>query len=50
MEMVTQQTRIGKYNVASAMSWTYFLIIGILLGVILLLFSRMQADRPRKER
>lgn len=32
------------YGIASAMSWTYFLIIGVILALIMLLFSFIQRD------
>ena len=32
------------YGIASAMSWSYFLIIGVILALIMLLFSYIQRD------
>lgn len=45
MTQALQYTQQQAYGVASAMLWIYFLIIGLLLGALLLLFNRFCAKR-----
>ena len=45
MEMVTSATKIQQYDLAAAMSWLYFAIVGVVLVIILAIFRRMTGDQ-----
>lgn len=45
MSQIYKQYNGLYYGVASAMSWTYFVIIGVILVVIFLIFSAIQKDK-----
>lgn len=45
MSQIYKQYNGLYYGVASAMSWTYFVIIGVILAIIFLIFSFIQRDK-----
>ena len=45
MTMVTDSTKIQQYDLAAAMSWLYFAIIGIVLAILLAIFRRATRDQ-----
>lgn len=40
MNMVLQQSRFGDYGYSAAMAWIYFVIIGAILGIVVLIVNR----------
>lgn len=40
MNLVLKQQRLGEYGYSSALAWTYFAIIGAILGIIVLVVNR----------
>lgn len=40
MQMVTDSTRMQQYHYAAAMSWIYFLMVGVLLAVVAFIFNK----------
>lgn len=45
MSQISEVFSAQQYDRASAMSWVYFLIIGLLLGVVLIITSYSQSER-----
>lgn len=50
MSMVTDTTKMQQYDTAAAMSWTYFLIVGVVLAIVLCLFYHFTGDKARERR
>ncbi len=47
MDQISSFFTDQQYNRAAAMSWVYFIIIGLILGLVLLVFSRFGRDERR---
>lgn len=44
MTMVTDTTKMQQYDTAAAMSWLYFLVVGVVLALVLWVFRRFSRD------
>ena len=47
MDQITTVFRDQQYSRAAAMSWVYFLIIGVILGVVLFISARSGRSKSR---
>lgn len=50
MDQIAQEFSTQQYHRAAAMSWAYFLIIGIVLAIVLFLFSRTDRAERRAQK
>lgn len=48
IKLVTNSISDNRFGNASAMAWTYFLVIGVIIGIVFFVSSR--AGKPQKER
>lgn len=48
--LITNNISNNRFGQSSAMSWTYFLFIALILGVIFLIFNAATSDKKKKKR